>query len=380
MIFQGDIQRKWCLGLTIAVFIIILMFGLNPQDFNFKNGAAWIQDMPGIHFENYGIAYAPLPQKTAGEKVTPLDCRSFELALRPEGFDQEGFKFILAFHDGNDQDQFIISQWRSTLIVMNDDDYENKRKSKRITARKPYQLLRKVFLTLVTGERGTILYIDGRIAAEKKNLALKIPQSGSVTQLILGNSVYGKHSWRGDVYGLALYRSEIKPEDVALHYEKWLENQNFSFKRSVKPILLYPLDEGDGARAIDHGVGNHNLIIPKRMHILKKKILESSFHHFRVDRKFLYDVLINVLGFVPLGFFMAATFMAYGRVPAIGTMLITVGLCFATSLSIEIAQAWLPSRASSMLDLLLNTAGGFIGAVVSIRFKPFSRMWVQCSE
>jgi glycopeptide antibiotics resistance protein len=45
-------------------------------------------------------------------------------------------------------------------------------------------------------------------------------------------------------------------------------------------------------------------------------------------------------------------------------MLITMALCFAISLSIEIVQAWLPSRSSQTLDVILNTTGALIGAMI----------------
>jgi glycopeptide antibiotics resistance protein len=39
-------------------------------------------------------------------------------------------------------------------------------------------------------------------------------------------------------------------------------------------------------------------------------------------------------------------------------------LCFLLSLAIELAQAWIPSRSSQMLDLMLNTLGGATGVAL----------------
>jgi glycopeptide antibiotics resistance protein len=39
-------------------------------------------------------------------------------------------------------------------------------------------------------------------------------------------------------------------------------------------------------------------------------------------------------------------------------------VCGAISLTIELAQAWIPSRSSQMLDLILNTLGGGIGVLL----------------
>jgi VanZ family protein len=45
-------------------------------------------------------------------------------------------------------------------------------------------------------------------------------------------------------------------------------------------------------------------------------------------------------------------------------VIIAAALCFSVSLLIEIVQAWMPSRSSASLDLLLNTLGALIGAAL----------------
>jgi len=77
-----------------------------------------------------------------------------------------------------------------------------------------------------------------------------------------------------------------------------------------------------------------------------------------------FDVAVNVLGYVPYGLLCAlAVYPALGRVGAALLALATGG---ALSLGMESAQAWLPARVASNLDLLANAcgaaAGGFAGA------------------
>jgi glycopeptide antibiotics resistance protein len=84
----------------------------------------------------------------------------------------------------------------------------------------------------------------------------------------------------------------------------------------------------------------------------------------RWDSAFWKDVTLNLLGFIPLGFFLSALRSDFGGAAARRNLLLCVGLCLALSLVIELAQAFIPSRSSQLLDLLLNTLGGAIGVTL----------------
>lgn len=78
----------------------------------------------------------------------------------------------------------------------------------------------------------------------------------------------------------------------------------------------------------------------------------------------VFDVVANVLGYMPLGFLMALTALRAGRghlalkwtVPGV------LGLSFVLSLVLESLQVYLPDRVPSNLDLMLNTVGATLGA------------------
>lgn len=80
-----------------------------------------------------------------------------------------------------------------------------------------------------------------------------------------------------------------------------------------------------------------------------------------------FDVAVNVLAYVPLGFLAALT-VATGLHPLLAALAGTLagaGLSFA----MEVTQAYLPGRVSSNLDLVTNTAGALFGAVVAARAR-----------
>ncbi len=73
-----------------------------------------------------------------------------------------------------------------------------------------------------------------------------------------------------------------------------------------------------------------------------------------------FDVVSNLLGYMPLGFFLALSAMRTGR--GRYALAIAVSMALLLSLVLESLQVYLPGRVPSNLDLLLNVAGGAFGA------------------
>lgn len=83
-----------------------------------------------------------------------------------------------------------------------------------------------------------------------------------------------------------------------------------------------------------------------------------------------FDVAANVVGYVPLGFLLALSFLRRGHlhlVPTSNGAAIAVATLAAGVLSfaMEAAQSFLPYRVPSNVDLGLNMAGALLGAVVA---------------
>jgi len=361
--FHKKISLKCLVGVSVAILFGILIFGLIPKDFHFSNGVNWIKDQAGIRFSKYGIAYThPFVELVEGEISEP-NSFSIEIALKPESYDEKGFNFILALHSGENSHQLLMGQYLSWIILMNGDDYDHKRRTKRIAVNTASPSPTARFVTITTGKEGTQVYLNGQRVRTKKNLTLKIP-NGRKARLMIGNSTNGRNSWQGDVYGLAFYGHTLTAQDAARHFNRWFQDQNFSFAKKDKPFVLYFFDEKEGLRALDHSGGNHHLEIPSKMQILEREILSPTWSLFKLNRSFIKDFVLNLVGFIPFGFILSATLFKFGGTFEKNNVLITVVLCFTLSLIIEILQAWIPSRSSHMLDLILNTLGAFMGTII----------------
>ena len=359
--YFNKISLKCWVALTMAVLFVTLFYGLRSKGYLFLNDVKWLTKQPGIHFKGYGIAYTE-PFKVM-KKTGDINANGFsiEIALKPANFHESGFNFLFAIHNGNDEKQLVIGQYHSWLIAMNGDDYDYKRKTKRITVKLEEALVMPRFVSIATGKDGTSFYLDGRLIRKKRDLALKIPE-GEDARLLLGNSVYGRHHWKGEVMGLVVYKYPLSHQDVTTHFKHWLKNGNFLFAKKYKPDMLYVFDEKKGEKVMDRSGGNIDFHIPSKMKIFKKKILSFSWSSLTFNAEFFEDVMINLMGFIPLGFFLNTVFVKAGESFERHGILITVVLCFFVSLFIEIYQAWIPSRSSDVLDLALNTLGGGVGA------------------
>lgn len=344
-----------------VILLGILFFGLRPKDFYFSNNARWNDDQTGIHFGKYSIAYTDSSFLPFAGRSDISNSLSIEIALKPSSMNDDRFKIILLLYNGDDSKQFLIGQWRSAIIIMNGNDYNGKQGTKKIAVREALLPLKKRFLTITSGAEGTKVYINGQFARSKKDLILKVPNESARSRLIVGNSVYGNHSWIGDIYGLAIYGHTLTAKDAKFHFKRWFKEQNFSFAKEDEPKALYIFNEKSGKMAFDQTRGNHHLEIPSRMHILRRNVLAAPWNGVKLDRSFVIDVFLNILGFIPLGFLLNAIFLNKDGFFEKHSSLITVSFCFLISLVIEFAQSWMPSRSSQMLDLILNTFGAYLG-------------------
>ena len=98
-----------------------------------------------------------------------------------------------------------------------------------------------------------------------------------------------------------------------------------------------------------------------------------------------FDVMSNLVGYSPLGFFCALTVLRGGHSRPLRTALSFGALAgTALSLAMESAQSYLPGRVPSNLDFVLNVAGSGLGAVLACllnrwgltaRWGQFRKRW-----
>jgi VanZ family protein len=77
-----------------------------------------------------------------------------------------------------------------------------------------------------------------------------------------------------------------------------------------------------------------------------------------------FDVVVNVLGYIPLGFL--AVLATYPRLRGGSGFAFAVLCSVLASFVLESLQVYLPTRSASNLDILANAAGGTLGAIAAL--------------
>jgi hypothetical protein len=196
-------------------------------------------------------------------------------------------------------------------------------------------------------------------------MRLRYPNKADPVRLMVGNSPSGNHPWAGAMYGLAFYDRYFDDAAVKRHYQIWHVGHDFNVFKGDGPRLLYAFDEGKGQVVHNKAGGGSDLTIPEHMMVLQKKVLSWPQLSSLTRASMVLDVAQNLVGFVPpLGFILMWLLSCIEGLSLGSRRLIVVLIAFVFSFSIEIAQVWIPSRDSSILDLILNTLGGYLGVVL----------------
>jgi len=346
-------QSIWLLLACIAWCVGLLTVGLWPFNFLAHNRVSWLEGGPGLRFEGPGQVYAEVPWRMS-QQPTSAGSFTLELWLQPQQV-CDCLGTILSWYDPAQRRTFAIEQSVSDLVVrgyfldgQRHPAYRSLWLDNRLQANQP------IFLTVTTGPEGTVLYLGGARARRYPYAPLINNLDG---RLLLGHSAEGRSEWAGDILGLAVYDHPLTPEDVLRHYQSWSEGRLAELK-TPDIVGLYPFSERRGQVIHNRAGSMPDLAVPARFSLLRKIPLVRSFKLHRSDLK---DAAINITGFIPFGFLISAYLhwgCSFSRLRG-ATYAVTCGALI--SLLIEVLQVYLPSRDSSLLDLMNNTIGTALG-------------------
>jgi len=369
-------RLRLSLGLLLLVVVGILAVGLNPRGLSLYNDIH--RDAEGIRFGEYGVAYTePFLTSDQSRQLAAAGFTihtAFELPDPPA----DGFNIIALVHNGDDRSQLLIGQWRHHLIVMNGDDYDHRRGTPRLSIDTSQMDADQIFLSLTVGARAPTasLYLNGVLRQANENIKLTLPAGDSLARLVLGNSVYADSSFQGRLSWFAILDQALGSEEVQRHYEQWQQGTSWPFDGSGQTLVSYRFGDQFGDMVEVVSEQRMHLEIPACTTAVKRRLLAPPSGNSERLRDSLSDIVVNLLGFVPFGFLATVVLRRAGRRGVFVTLFIVILAGALLSCGIETAQSWMPSRSSTLIDLLLNTAGTAAGSALALLVRR-SRLEVR---
>jgi VanZ family protein len=347
----------------IAVLCIILTLGLWPFHVP-RNDVSWLGSRNGLRFGRYGTVFSAGEFKSTAAPNLPYG--SLEIWLQPGRI--WDFATFLTFYIPRGSIQFSLGQAQTNLLMQAGIQVGRPlTDAKNVYVKDAFPMTSPVFITVTAGTSGATVYIDGVVAKNAPNVQFSSqPFAG---RLVLGDSVEQADSWSGQLLGLSIYYQELKAAQVLRHYKTWTHEGRPQITGDEGNVALYLFDDGTGS--VIHGKRDlgSDLYIPEKYTVLDQVFLENPFSEFRRSSRGYWGAVVkNIVGFIPLGACFYAYFSFSRRTER--AALATVIFGFAVSLTIEVLQAFIPTRDSGTTDLITNTLGTYIGVLSYRAVRP----------
>jgi hypothetical protein len=351
---------------------LILWAGVLPAELHPVNRVEWLDPGPGLAFGRGGIAYSE-------EEIRwPPGSRdvSVELWVVPGDEPDGRLGQIFSLYDDEAIEPLLIAQWKSGLVVRNRiRDSRGRVRSRELGSLGMLFRDRKRGIAVTSDASGTEVFLDGVASGHRTSIPLIEDGEDFGGRVVIGNSATGAAPWTGDLLGVAVFDRRLAADEVAAHHA--VVDAGGVARLAGEPGLqaLYTFAERSGLAAGSGGTSGPALEVPLDFRQLRRPLLELPDLRGRRADVYGRDALLNLLGFVPLGFFAAAALRRRGLRTASGIQgAVALGLLL--SLSIELIQSALPARVSSATDLVTNLLGTALGASAALllpwadRFAP----------
>jgi VanZ family protein len=340
--------------LLVVTLVGILAVGLWPLRAP-QNGVEWVPGENAISFTGQGIAIGTSAFSFIqdGSRSSTLD-----LWVQPARIWIRGT--ILAFYNPRTNREFAVCQDRADLVLRLSNHERNVVRGTRELRLRDVFRRKQIFLSIASDGQRITIYLDGLRALTSTEF--KLANEDVSGQVMVGGSAFRDDSWPGKVKGIAIYGAELSAEQIAQNYDDWTQRGEPVSDSSERLLALYLFRERTGTVIHSAASSGAALEIPKRFVVVEQLRFESPISEFHAQPNYRKNVLINILGFIPLGFTAALVFAPPWNAKRATIAAALVGT--ATSLTIEYFQSYLPTRYSGLTDIGTNTVGAWVGAVL----------------
>lgn len=333
-----------------------------------RNKVSWLSDGNGILFGDYGS----LLSAGGFKKRNSTGGVCLEIWLEPKVIDDSGT--ILSFYSPEHRSTSFALRQSLDDVALQRENLTDKLRSKisRIYADHVFRRGKTVFLTISSGERGTSIYVNGALVRMSRDF--RFTSEDLTGKLVVGNSSVTTDTWSGKLKGLAIYARDLTANQAMQNYQSWVGSGQPGVPVADEVIASYLFNEGGGNDVHNSVDAATDLVIPEHFFVLHEPFLARPWNEYYAGWSYWKDIGVNIAGFIPLGFLFCAYFSKLRGIDHPAAVTVTFG--FAVSLTIEVLQAFLPTRNSGMTDLITNSVGTGFGAVLwrwSASYSSFVR-------
>ena len=348
---DGRLVLKILAATGICVLLAITLWPFNPWP---RNEVSWLHDEDGLRLCGHGtiLSVAQFPNE-AGAENEPFSLEFWMVPWR-----DEGSTVMFAFYVRENPGQFVVRQDGLDVSVSHTTRQREEKNPHPLVAGQVIAPNKRTLVTVTAGPKETTLYVNGQAQSAAQSFGLS--RRNLTGEFVIGTSPVENQAWCGILHGIAIYKNELTAQEVASHYQTWLSSRQEGRidKRSI--LALYLFRERSGNLVRNEIQPGFDLRIPKHYTIRRRNVLLPPWKEFRTEWTYARDLILNVLGFIPMGLILYPYFLVALGSKRPWLMSFVTGTVL--SLIIEILQSFLPTRGSGWTDVITNSAGTALGA------------------
>lgn len=359
---------------SLLTFVLLYPFAFTGDFQCSQNTARWDSATQTIRFGQSGMLRTQQPPVRMYRELVARRSFSIESWFGTDAMSQSGPARILTSSPDPWDRNFTIAQSLDTLVVRLKANNELGMLVHKVDARLTPGNLQHLVVTY-DGSR-TRVFLDGVMKAVFEATDADLQDWDLSYPLVLGNENTGGRAWKGRLRYLAVYSDVLDAGEVTSRYrlgpnaisgEKAeriaLLSYDFS-KANALPILGF--SEPGGQR-----VRQDKLTQPVCIPTGARPFLSLLGMRFITGGLTLQDTLLNIVLFLPFGWFVARLAQSIG-IGSAAVLSIALAASLIGSGIFEIAQYYLPGRYSSAFDVAMNGLGGLLGGAVYLAFAARS--------
>lgn len=375
MMEKRKIQIFLFLYLVAVIIAVLYPFDFDFKKHNVRNNARWLKTKNGIQFQQKGQIISKGSTSGLYQTLSRGDGLSLEVWVRPYNIVQDGPARILSYSFDPYLRNFTLAQSKDKLVVrVRTEATDPNGENPHVEVPGIFEANKICHIVFTYDFVRECVYINGKRHECYNTLKGNFSNWDSSFKLLIGNEAFGGRPWFGEIYFAAIYDRALDSGEIQKRYKAGLSennssNKNANISNSV-PVACYLFNEKEGAELNDTGGSPYKITLNIPENIAAKDTILGISSITVLKRNInAKDLILNILGFIPLGFLMHSLVKLKFQSGKTIFFILIFGLSI--SLGCEILQHYLPTRNSSIVDILTNLAGLGIGMTVDKFFPQF---------